>query len=314
MASLLTNATAQVALQNLSSINKTMDGVQNRIATGLKVGSAADNASYWSIATTMRSDNMALGAVKDALGLGAATVDVQYTALNSTVDVMKEIKARLVAAQSGNPKLIQADITQLQDQLKTIAKSATFNGQNWLDVNSAATGFSSTRKIVSAFTRDADGKSAINTIDVNISNVILTDAVTGATSKGILSVEHSISFSASASISGAQTVLGFSIATLTGSDADKEALVSLTNMVDEQLGKIAAAATDLGSAKKRVELQKSFVNALSDAVERGIGQLVDADLDKDSTLLKATQVQQQLGIQALQIANGNSQNILALFR
>ncbi|WP_181704773.1 flagellin [Chthonobacter rhizosphaerae] len=316
MASLLTNASAQIALQNLQSINRTMDGVQNRIATGMRVSTAADNAAYWSIATTMRSDNMALDAVKDALGLGAATVDVQYTALNSTVDVMKEIKAKLVAAlQPGVDRVkIQSDITQLQGQLKTIANSAVFNGQNWLDVNSAATGFSSTRKIVSAFTRDAEGKTSISTIDVDLSTIILNDAVTGATSKGILSVEHSISFSASASISGAQTVLGFTIKALTNSDADREALIKLTDMVDGQLGKITAAATDLGSAKKRVDLQKTFVKALTDAVERGIGQLVDADLDKDSSILKATQVQQQLGIQALQIANGNSQNILALFR
>ncbi|MGY6644683.1 MAG: flagellin N-terminal helical domain-containing protein, partial [Salinarimonas sp.] len=98
MSSLMTNSAAMTALQTLSATNKQMDITQNRISTGYRVSDAADNAAYWSIATTMRSDNKALGAVQDALGLGAATVDVMYTALNSTVEVVSEIKAKVTAA------------------------------------------------------------------------------------------------------------------------------------------------------------------------------------------------------------------------
>ena len=86
--SILTNTSAMTALQTLNATNKSLDATQERISTGMRVSGAEDNAAYWSIATTMRSDNGALSAVQDALGLGAATVDTMYTALNSTVDVV----------------------------------------------------------------------------------------------------------------------------------------------------------------------------------------------------------------------------------
>src|SRR5690606_11251652 len=113
--SLMTNSSAMTALQTLNYTNKQMDTVQNRISTGYRVASAEDNAAYWSIATTMRSDNMALSAVKDALGLGAAKVDTAYAGMESAIEVVKEIKAKLVAAtEDGVDKSkIQEEITQI---------------------------------------------------------------------------------------------------------------------------------------------------------------------------------------------------------
>ncbi|MDP3523129.1 MAG: flagellin, partial [Hoeflea sp.] len=92
MTSIMTNASAMAALQTLRSINSDMEMTQNRISSGYKVDTAADNSAYWSIATTMRSDNKALGTVQDALGLGAAQVDVAYTGMESAIDVVSEIK------------------------------------------------------------------------------------------------------------------------------------------------------------------------------------------------------------------------------
>ncbi len=77
---------------------------------------------------------------------------------------------------------------------------------------------------------------------------------------------------------------------------------------------MTTAASTLGAVKSRITLQKDFIAALTDAIERGIGQLVDADMNEESTRLQALQVQAQLGIQALSIANQSSQNILALFQ
>ncbi|RCW27264.1 flagellin-like protein, partial [Ciceribacter lividus] len=130
MSSILTNGSAMAALSTLRSISASLDDTQSRISSGLRVGSAADNAAYWSIATTMRSDNMALSAVQDALGLGAAKVDTAYSGMNSAIDVVKEIKAKLVAAtEDGVDKTkIQEEITQLQDQLTSIAEAASFSG------------------------------------------------------------------------------------------------------------------------------------------------------------------------------------------
>lgn len=302
MSSLMTNASAMTALQTLNHTNSQMAEVQNRISTGYRVSTASDNAAYWSIATTMRSDNMALSAVEDALGLGAATVDVMYTATESTVDVVNEIKAKLVAArQPGVDRgKIQSDITELQGQLQTVADSAVFNGENWLSVDSGAADYNATKTIVGSFTRSG-GAITIDTIALDITQTELFDA-TGA--DGILD--------------GAKTngniVSTIDISALTDSAADLTTLENMISDVDEALGQITDSATLLGSVKKRVDLQKDFVTALTDAIDRGVGQLVDADMNEESTRLQALQVQQQLGIQALSIANSNSQNILSLFR
>ena len=148
MSSLMTNASAMTALQTLRSTNANLAETQNRISTGYRVDGAEDNAAYWSIATTMRSDNMALGAVEDSLGLGAATVDVMYTAMDSTVDVMNEIKAKVVAARTPGVDRgkIQSDINELQNQLQNTADSAVFNGENWLSVDSGAAGYAAATK------------------------------------------------------------------------------------------------------------------------------------------------------------------------
>ncbi|MFN3687823.1 flagellin [Salinarimonas sp.] len=306
MSSLLTNSAAMTALQTLTATNKKMEVTQNRIATGMRVSSAADNAAYWSIATTMRSDNKALGAVQDALGLGAATVDVMYTALNSTVDVVSEIKAKLTAArQPGVDRgKIQDEIGELQNQLRNIGASAVFNGQNWLSFDSSAAGFNNTREIVSSFTRAADNSVTLQTITVNLGDIALFDANGNA---GILDTETT-------GPGGAFSVANLNIGALTDSAADLDQLDAMIGHVDTQLGAITDAATNLGAIKNRIGLQQDFVKALKDAIDRGVGQLVDADMNAESTRLQALQVQQQLGIQALSIANSNSQNILSLFR
>ncbi len=119
MSSIITNTSAMTALQSLTTTNKQLEQTQARISTGYKVATATDNAAYWSIATTMRSDNKSLGTVQDALGLGAAMVDVAYTGLTKSVDVLDEIKSKLVAArQPGVDRgKIQSEISALQDQL-----------------------------------------------------------------------------------------------------------------------------------------------------------------------------------------------------
>lgn len=302
MSSLMTNASAMTALQTLNATNKNMAEVQNRISTGYRVSTASDNAAYWSIATTMRSDNLALSAVEDALGLGAATVDVMYTAMESTVDVVDEIKAKLVAArQPGVDRAkIQSDITELQGQLKTVADSSVFNGENWLSVDSSDAAYNATKTIVGSFTRSG-GSISIDTIAVDITATELFDA---ADQSGILDK----------TLTNGNTVDTIDISALTDSAADLTSLEGMIADVDEALGDITDAATLLGSVKKRVDLQKDFVTALTDAIDRGVGQLVDADMNQESTRLQALQVQQQLGIQALSIANSNSQNILSLFR
>ncbi|MFC5069770.1 flagellin [Flaviflagellibacter deserti] len=343
MASLLTNAAAMTALQTLNSTNRSMDTTQNRISTGLRIATASEGAAYWSIATTMRSDNKALSAVQDALGLGAATVDVQYTALDGTVDQLSEIKKLLTSAKTPgvNRGQIQADIDARLGQMESIASSAVFNSENWLSVDSSATGYNDTKQIVASFTRVGDSIT-IETIDVSVAEIKLYDGSTTATAvgtapaadatgaaagvvkvggEGLFDAEYSVTVENAPVGTAAPTYTAITlsiedldISELTDSAADQAKLTAYIEIVDAALGQLTDAAANLGAVKNRVDTQKDFVKALTDAVTRGIGQLVDADMNAESTRLQALQVQQQLGIQALSIANSNSQNILSLFR
>ncbi|WP_372421655.1 flagellin N-terminal helical domain-containing protein [Salinarimonas chemoclinalis] len=313
MSSLLTNSAAMTALQTLTATNKKMEVTQNRISTGQRVSTAADNAAYWSIATTMRSDNKALSAVQDALGLGAATVDVMYTALNSTVEVVSEIKAKITAAaQPGVDRgKIQSEIAELQNQLQSISNSAVFNGENWLSFDSTSAA-ATDKEIVSSFTRTATGAVSLETTTVVVTNTLLID--TNAANTGILDQDRSAAFA----LTGA-SVTGTSVMDLNVNAAVADAntaadMQQLIGLVDAALSDITDAATNLGAIKNRIGLQQDFVKGLKDSIDRGVGQLVDADMNAESTRLQALQVQQQLGIQALSIANSNSQNILSLFR
>lgn len=306
MNSIHTNISAMTALQSLDKTNKSLLETQNRISTGFRVATASDNAAYFSIATTMRSDNAALSTVQDALGLGAAAVDVAYTALESTIKVVEDIKTKLVAAREPgvNRVAVQAEISELQSQLVSIGDSASFNGENFLSVDSGDPGYNAVKEVVASFTRTGSTIS-IGTIGIDITQTTLFDA--DATGTGILDTVYTAT-------SGATFTVGtLDISALTDSAADLTDLEDMIQAVDTAFTQITTGASNLGAAIKRIDLQSEFVGSLMDAIERGVGQLVDADMNEESTRLQALQVQQQLGIQALSIANTGSQNILALF-
>lgn len=185
MTSIHTNAGAISALQTLRAINSHMQETQRQVSSGLRVGTASDNAAYWSIATTMRSDNLAISAVQDALGLGAAKVDTAYAGMGAVVDVLKEFKAKLVAAveEGVDRTKIQEELEQLKQQVVSISTSASFSGQNWLrtdlpdlhDVSSSAT----RKSVVAAFTRGTQGDVSVQKIDVELSRTSLFNTTGG---------------------------------------------------------------------------------------------------------------------------------------
>lgn len=310
MTSLLTNIAAQTALQTLTATNRSMLNTENSISTGMRVATASDNAAYWSIATTMRSDNDALSTVEDALGLGSATVDVAYTGIENSIRVASEIKKKLTAAREPgvDRDKIQSEISALQDQMRGVADGAVFSGENWLSVDSGATSYQQTKSIVSSFSRTG-ATIAIGTISIDTTEVALFDA--DATNEGILDATKNLTSGASYTVDTIDISSTSIQLTSTTADTDIEEMIQA---VDDAINAMTDAATTLGSVKSRVDLQKSFVSMLRDAIDRGIGQLVDADMNEESTRLQALQVQAQLGIQALTIANQSSQNILALFK
>ncbi|MDG4881714.1 flagellin [Mesorhizobium sp. WSM4884] len=331
MASIMTNASALTALQSLNATQKNLDTTQARISTGYRVSQASDNAAYWSIATTMRSDNQAMSTVSDALGLGASKVDTAYTGMSSAIDTINQIQQKLTASYGqtdASKEKTQTEIKALQDQLKAYADGATFSGTNMLSVDSGTATSVADVKIVSAFNRDASGSVSISTIDVNVESIKLYEAgTTAGTQKGILDANRlgtdgSIQATASNPTLGAAAAATdtYSVASLkifdsaTGKGASDSQIAQMMNVVDTALKAMTTAATKLGAAKSSIDLQKTFTQSLMDSIDRGVGQLVDADMNKESTRLQALQVQQQLGVQALSIANSSSQSILSLFR
>jgi flagellin len=396
MASILTNTSAMSALSTLRSISSSMEDTQSRISSGLKVGSASDNAAYWSIATTMKSDNMALSAVSDALGLGAAKVDTAYSGMDSAIEVVKEIKAKLVAAtEDGVDKAkVQQEIDQLKDQLTSIASAASFSGENWLQSDLSVT---TTKSVVASFVRGDDGSVSVKKVDYALStdNVLFdtsgndtgildkvynvsqksvtvavnTDGVVSEETVAAYTVDELIDLNATFTtntVNGSTTQLAdaggtfyvkiddtnwveavdvtgtgqeavhdeggvyYGVDTSAGPAASIAAptsiaeidIVGITNAnldalisgVDAALTDMTSAAADLGSLSSRIDLQDEFVSKISDSIDSGVGRLVDADMNEESTRLKALQTQQQLAIQALSIANSESQNVLSLFR
>ncbi|MBV2183369.1 MAG: flagellin [Rhizobium sp.] len=396
MTSILTNNAAMAALQTLRSIDAKMQDTQARVSSGLRVGTASDNAAYWSIATTMRSDNMALSAVQDALGLGAAKVDTAYAAMEGAVEVVKEIKAKMVAAteEGVDRKKIQAEISQLQEQLRSIASSASFSGENWMKADLTAAGGTVQKSVVGSFIRSEDGSVSVKkinydltpntvlfddggdlgildrifnvtpasiTLDINVSGVTqkytvmayTIDALIadGATFEGnyanttvpaadyvkvqgvwVKAVDSTTApgqeIAATSTVPAAASwvvdvtpippaavvVAPASLDTVNITALTNEKLATMVQATDVALEAMISATADLGSIAMRIGMQENFVASLTDSIDSGIGRLVDADMNEESTRLKALQTQQQLAIQALSIANTASESILTLFR
>ncbi|WP_458385110.1 flagellin N-terminal helical domain-containing protein [Rhizobium pisi] len=177
------------ALQALRTVSGKLQKTQIQVSTGLRVATASDNAAYWSIATTMRSDRRAISAANDALGVGAAKVDTAYAAMSSVVEVLSDFKAKLVAAREKGIDLdkIQNELDQLKSQVLSISQSASFNGQNWLntDVEDIYDPDNNKSSVVGGFTRNADGTVVVNSIDYSM----LQSALFNSTGGGMLQAD-----------------------------------------------------------------------------------------------------------------------------
>jgi flagellin len=279
MSSILTNHGAMVALETLRNTNRELTTVQNEISTGKKIATAKDNAAIWAISTVMSSDVSSFKQISDSLNLGSSTVGVARSAAEQVTSMLQNMKSLIVSAQESNVDRtkIQADIDALTDQIESIVGAAQFNGLNLID-GSATTDVS----ILSSLDRDATSVTA-STIDVARQN-LSTAAGGGLVALATLDVT-----------------------------TDANAATALTN-IETLIQTGVDAAASFGSAQKRIGYQSEFVNTLVDSLKAGIGGLTDANLEESSARLQALQVQQQLGTQALTIANQAPQSLLALFR
>lgn len=316
MTSILTNAAALAALGTLRTIDGDLETVQRRISSGYRVENASDNAAYWSIATTMRSDATALATAEDALGLAAAKSDVTYSGLDSSLKILSEIKAKLVASREPgvDKDKVNKELTELKEQLVSISQSASFSGENWLyNASTAAIGV---KQMVSSFIRAADGTVSVQTIDFDTSTSVLVDKADA--SRGVLTKALGVTANGTAATYFLLNVTSTTAATGTqisiNSGTANEVIDGMVLAVEAMLKTVTDSAATIGTIKSRIDLQSAFVKGLGDVIEKGVGRLVDADMNEESTRLKALQTQQQLSLQALSIANTTAANIMQLFR
>jgi flagellin len=276
-----TNVGAMVALQNLSATQSQLMTTQNRVNTGLKVASAKDNAAIWAIAQNQRATSSSLNSVISSLQRGQSTVDVALSAGNSVSDLLLQMKEKALAASdstldTASRNALNSEFTSLRDQINKTVTNAVFNGGNML-LGASTGGTATTVKALA----NADATSVITVAsqDLSLGGTALTAAV-GTTS---------------------------SISTVT----------TATNMIaslNTAIANVSAALGKLGTGSKALASHQTFITNLQNTVDAGIGNLVDADLAKESANLQALQTKQQLGIQALSIANQSSSILLGLFK
>ena len=270
-----TNSGALVALQNLQSTNAELATVQSRINTGKKVNSAKDNGAIWAIAQGQRSEISALGAVKDSLARGSSAVDVSIAAGESVSDLLVQLKEKALAAT---------------DKSLTTAARGALNED-----------FKAVRDQIATVVSNA-----------KFNGVNLLDNSTGTGGYKALSNTAGSTIK----VAGENLSLGGANVTVAATTTIGTSTLATTalGLVNASIDKVSSALARLGTGAKSLDTHATFVGKLSDALENGVGNLVDADLAKESARLQSLQTKQQLGVQALSIANQSTSILLGLFR
>lgn len=272
--SLNTNVGAMVALSNLNTTQDQLQMVQKQINTGLKVADAMDNGGVFAIAQNMRAQVGGLQAVTDSLNNVSNVVDVANSAATAISNILVEMKQKAVAA---------SDTSLDSTSRKALSED-----------------FTSLRDQITTIVKNANFN-GVNIIDTSTKQIA---ALASADAKNHIT------------ISAANMSLGGTIVTLTAAQSiSTQALASAAaSIVGTSLANVNKALAKLGTGSKKVTIHSTFVSQLSDALNKGIGNLVDANLAQASAQLQALQVKQQLGVQALSIANSAPQILLGLFR
>lgn len=269
-----TNAGAMIALQSLNATNTKLETTQNRISTGLKVASAKDDGATWSIAQNQRSSVSSLDAVKDSLSRATSTVDVASSAGESISDLLTEMKQKALAASDTS--------------LDTTSREAL------------QTDFESLRDQITTTIKNSSFN-GINLLDGSQDSIT---ALANSSGTNVLTVQAQ-----NLSLGGDIVTLASDASFSTASSAS-----ALLSTLDDSITAVSAGLSKLGTASKSLTNHSDFVGKLQDSIETGIGNLVDADLAKESANLQSLQTKQSLGIQALSIANGATSTVLSLFR
>lgn len=320
MYSLHTNTAAIGAQRALRTNDVDLARAQSQTSGGLRISTSSDNAAYWSIATTIKSDNRALTAVQEGLGFGSAVIDTASVGFAQAIEVMDVIKQKLVAAREPgvDRDKVNAELSELRAQVRSIAEASSFAGENWLHMTQA--GQDEPQEVIASLTRSLNTGLSVNTIDYDMTSApnteqvfYIVDDVTGES--GIVTnsaFADSLGLATDWVLFNGVNSAGHAEIEISNAtdDADIDDMISV---VDAMTKKMIGRAATLGALQQRIDLQTEFNADLGQAMDRGVGKLVDADMNAVSARLSALQTRQQLGQSALSIANEQPQNILRLY-
>ncbi|WP_297802842.1 flagellin [uncultured Brevundimonas sp.] len=306
--SINTNRGALIALQNLNATNRSLETTQNRVNTGMKVATAKDNGAIFAIATSQRAEMGAQDAVRQSIQRGQSILDVGLAAGETVIEALTELKSLAVAIQDApktydnagavtglgeNAKKLVADFEAMVKEIHVALAGATFDGVNVFKKADAA-GIKVT----------VNTAAANNKFEIKAANGAATaDALAFGSAAGTGAGKYDAATGEWQPKDDATSGATPSALTDYGVDKVEAAITSFT-----------ATMADLGTKSKSLGRQMTFVDKFQDSLETGIGNLVDADLAKESAKLTALQTKQQLGVQALSIANQSSSIVLSLFR
>jgi len=268
------NPGALIALQNLTSTESQLQKAQNEVSTGLAVSQPSDNGAIWAIAQNQRATSLSLDSVTQSLQRAQSTIDVAVSAGQSVSDLLNQLKSKALAASDTS--------------LDTASRSA-------LNAD-----FTSLRNQITSVVDNASFNGA-NLIDSGAKNLYALANSSGTSSLTVLAQNLSLS--------GSNVTL-----TATTSISTATLAKAAISIVQASLTNVNDALAKLGTAENALTAQQTFVGNLQDTIETGVGNLVNANLAKESAQLQALQTKQQLGIQALSIANSSSSTLLSLFR
>jgi flagellin len=274
MSSINTNYAAMLAAQNLNATTKAIGQVQTRIATGLRVSSAKDNGAIFGIALRQQATSQSLNAVRESLQRTQSVVDVSLSAGETITDLLTQLKEKALAAVDGS--LSSADRASLNTDFNAL--------KNQITNASTVSGFNGTSLIsaTAGFVR----------------------ALASDTGTQFISISQQ-----PLNLGGPNVTV--EVGTSLGTAATASAALSLVNA---SINNVALALSRIGTGAKALENHTVFINKLQDAVDNGIGNIIDADMAKESSKLQSLQAKEQLGFQALSIANQSTSNLLSLFR
>ncbi|NVJ97906.1 MAG: flagellin [Alphaproteobacteria bacterium] len=272
--SINTNAGSLLGVRNLQRTNSLQAKTQNEISTGKKVNSAKDNAAILSVAQLLKADVAGLNSVKGSLDRAISTADVALSAGDGISNLLLDLKEK--AVQAADPGLDDASRLALNDEFTALRDqiSSLVDGASFNGTNAIASGGD----------------------DIS--------AVTGADGQGAVTIQ-----SQDLSLGGPNVTLGAAQDISSASNA--QAAVSA---IEDSISNLSSALSEIGAGANQLQQTKEFTEALSNATEEGISNLVDADLASTNAAFEANKVKEALGIKALSIANSQPASLLSLFR